>query len=41
LSEAVRQARQSAGEAAALRVLDIDPDSRIPERRSVLAPLDP
>jgi protein ImuB len=40
LSEAVRQARQSAGEAAALRVLDIDPDSRVPERRSVLAPLD-
>ena len=41
LSEAVRQARQSAGEAAALRVLDIDPGSRVPERRSILAPLDP
>jgi protein ImuB len=38
LGEAVRQARQAAGADAALRVLDIDPDSRIPERRSVLAP---
>jgi protein ImuB len=38
LAEAVRQARQAAGESAALRVLDVDPDSRIPERRSVLAP---
>ena len=41
LGEAVHQARQAAGEAAALRVLDLDPDSRVPERRSVLAPLDP
>jgi protein ImuB len=41
LGEAVRQARQAAGEGAAMRVLDIDPDSRVPERRSVLAPLDP
>jgi len=41
LGEAVRQARQAAGEAAALRVLDVDPDSRLPERRSVLAPRDP
>jgi len=41
LGEAVRQARQAAGETAALRVLDIDPDSRLPERRSVLAPRDP
>lgn len=41
LGEAVHQARQAAGEAAAMRVLDIDPDSRVPERRSVLAPLDP
>ena len=38
LGEAVRQARQAAGEAAALRVLDVDPSSRVPERRSVLAP---
>ncbi len=38
LGEAVRQARQAAGTDAALRVLDVDPDSRIPERRSVLAP---
>jgi protein ImuB len=38
LSEAVRQARQAAGEGAALRVLDVDPESRIPERRAVLAP---
>jgi protein ImuB len=38
LAEAVRQARQAAGEGAALRVLDVDPGSRIPERRSVLAP---
>ncbi len=38
LGEAVRQARQAAGAEAALRVLDLDPDSRIPERRAVLAP---
>jgi protein ImuB len=38
LDEAVRQARQAAGDDAALRVLDLDPDSRIPERRAVLAP---
>ncbi len=38
LAEAVRQARQAAGEAAALRVLAVDADSRIPERRAVLAP---
>ena len=38
LGEAVRQARQAAGPDAALRVLDVDPDSRIPERRAVLAP---
>ena len=38
LGEAVRQARQAAGPDAALRVLDVDPDSRIPERRTVLAP---
>jgi protein ImuB len=38
LGEAVRQARQAAGSEAALRVLDVDPGSRIPERRAVLAP---
>src|SRR5918994_2050271 len=38
LGEAVRQARPAPGAAAALRVLDVDPDSRIPERRAVLAP---
>ena len=38
LGEAVRQARQAAGGDAALRILDVDPDSRIPERRAVLAP---
>ena len=38
LGEAVRQARQAAGGEARLRVLDLDPDSRIPERRAVLAP---
>jgi protein ImuB len=38
LGEAVRQTRQAAGVDAALRVLDVDPDSRIPERRAVLAP---
>ena len=38
LGEAVRQARHAAGADAALRVLDLDPDSRIPERHSVLAP---
>jgi protein ImuB len=38
LGEAVRQARQAAGAEAALKVLEVDPDSRIPERRAVLAP---
>lgn len=38
LTEAVRQARQAAGDVAALRVLDVDPESRLPERRAVLAP---
>ena len=38
LGEAVKQARQAAGADAALRVLDVDPESRIPERRAVLAP---
>jgi protein ImuB len=41
LREAVRQARAAAGPGAALRVLDVDPGSRVPERRSVLAPFEP
>jgi protein ImuB len=38
LREAVRQARAAAGSDAALRVLEVDPDSRFPERRAVLTP---
>src|SRR4051812_12085527 len=38
LGEAVRQARQAAGGEAAMKVLEVDPGSRIPERRAVLAP---
>ncbi|HWH44858.1 MAG TPA: hypothetical protein VNT32_09005 [Thermoleophilaceae bacterium] len=38
LAEAVSQACQVAGPGAAMRVLDVDPGSRVPERRSVLAP---
>lgn len=38
LLEAVRQTRAAAGPDAALRVLEVDPDSRVPERRAVLAP---
>jgi protein ImuB len=38
LSEAIQQARQAAGDVAALRVLEVDPESRLPERRAVLAP---
>jgi protein ImuB len=40
LREAVRQVRAAAGPDAALRVLQIDPRSRFPERRSVLAPFE-
>ena len=40
LREAIRQARVAAGPEAAMRVLEIDPDSRIPERRAVLAPFE-
>ena len=39
LREAVGQARAFAGHGAALRAMCIDPDSRVPERRVVLAPL--
>jgi protein ImuB len=38
IAEAVSQARQAVGDSAALRVLEVDPDSRLPERRAVLAP---
>ncbi|MEA2233387.1 MAG: protein ImuB [Solirubrobacteraceae bacterium] len=41
LREAVRQARAAAGPDAALRILEIDPDSRVPERRVVLTPFEP
>ena len=40
LREAVRQARAIAGSDAALRVLEIDPGSRVPERRVVLTPFE-
>ena len=40
LREAVRQARATAGPEAALRVLEIDPGSRVPERRAVLTPFE-
>lgn len=38
LREAIRQARAAAGPNAALRVLEADPSSRVPERRAVLTP---
>jgi protein ImuB len=38
LGEAVRQARQAAGAEAALKILEVDSGSRVPERRAVLAP---
>jgi protein ImuB len=38
LGEAVRQVRQAAGPEAALRVLEVDAGSRLPERRALLAP---
>lgn len=40
LREAIRQTRAVAGSEAALRVLEIDPDSRFPERRAVLTPFE-
>ena len=40
LREAIRQTRAVAGPDAALRVLEVDPDSRFPERRMVLAPFE-
>jgi protein ImuB len=41
LRQAVRQARAVAGPEAALRVLEVDPGSRVPERRTVLTPFEP
>jgi protein ImuB len=41
LREAVRQVRTVAGPDAALRILPVDPDSRVPERRLALAPWEP
>jgi protein ImuB len=38
LGEAVRQARAAAGSEAVLRVLELDPASRVPERRATLTP---
>jgi nucleotidyltransferase/DNA polymerase involved in DNA repair len=38
ISEAVRQTRSAAGADSVLRVLEVDPDSRVPERREVLMP---
>jgi protein ImuB len=38
IAEAVGQVRQAAGAGAALHILEIDPDSRLPERRAALAP---
>jgi protein ImuB len=40
LREAIRQAREAAGPDAALRVLEVDPESRFPERRAVLTPFE-
>ena len=40
LREGVRQARAAAGDEAALRVLAVDPGSRVPERRAALAPFE-
>jgi protein ImuB len=40
LREAIRQTRAAAGPDAALRILEIDPASRFPERRAVLAPFE-
>ena len=38
LGEAVSHVRRAAGEDALMRVLEVDPESRLPERRAVLAP---
>jgi protein ImuB len=41
LSEAVKQVRSAAGRDAVLRVLEVDPGSRVPERRAILTPFGP
>lgn len=38
LAEAIRQTRAAAGRDALLRVVEVDPGSRVPERRALLAP---
>ena len=38
IAEAVRQTRSAAGPDSVLRVLEVDPGSRVPERREVLMP---
>jgi protein ImuB len=38
LTEAVRQARAAAGRDAVLQVIEVDPESRVPERRTLLTP---
>ena len=38
LTEAMRQVRATAGSESVLRVLEVDPGSRVPERRALLAP---
>jgi protein ImuB len=40
LHEGVRQARAAAGQDAALRVLPLEPGSRVPERRAALTPFE-
>jgi protein ImuB len=40
LREAIRQVRTAAGPDGALRILEVDPDSRIPERRAMLTPFE-
>ena len=40
LQEAIRQVRAVAGADGALRILPVDPDSRLPERRMVLTPFE-
>jgi protein ImuB len=38
IAEAVRQTRSAAGADSLMRVLEVDPESRVPERREVLMP---
>jgi protein ImuB len=38
VAEAVRQARAAAGRDAVMRLLEVDPSSRVPERRAALSP---